>query len=218
MGVPYKTAEEFNERMNNTIVWFNDEPVWVVGLHPGGRLKVSYCPLPTGKWTGGMPVVGERLAVAPLSDNGWKAKDLLLGYVNDLHEVGRPVMATYITRMPVRRWKQGLTAENLDIPEGTGHNYWTLMALPAFKDALVGKYPVFQEAKATVMAIDKWGKDKARVAFSRSFALEYGADEILWLLYRGFRVANSPNGEVFRLPEAKSHLREIIENQGLKVA
>lgn len=113
----------------------------------------------------------QREEVLPIDEEKWSAPTQRLGYCNIQDGVA------YLSRIPIRRYKVGLSQENLKVVIGKGFlfkngaNFITtyLQSLTSIElaDCIMGKYPDVH--KAYEMCRD--GKQKV-VAFDRQFAID----------------------------------------------
>jgi hypothetical protein len=203
----YENVEEAESRLRSTVVMYDGKPVWVDhvvrGTGPSGLSVQIYS----------LPRLREKREV-DLFDPKLNMRNIPLGYVNYGHD------ALYLTRMPARRFKQGLNSENVHIPRdkmfnehGDRINWGTIYSSQGFADSMSGKFPSFEEA-AKKLADESEFKS---VAFSRVFALSRNPLGLNILLYKGNEVAWSES-HAFKLPGNKSFLQQVIEQHGVKLA
>ncbi len=202
--IPYRTVEEVDDRMGGTICMYDDAPVFVIRAIAADRgVKIAYMPMPCtpGRYP---ELTTPGIKTAAVTDELWRAHDFCLGYIN------RPIRAFYVSRIPVRRWKQGLNPHNLK-PMVLLGEYHHVLSDPHFTRMLRGDYPTLRAGAAAVML------QPGIVAFDRRWAIEYTEHELYWLHYRGKQVASSQDGQSFKLPRKFLYLREAILEFGLGV-
>ena len=97
----YETERDAIQALSQSIIVYNNLPAYVRGCSDRNTMRI--CPL-------GPEAEGENVAIdSPLTD----LTPVSLGYVNNIE--GR---ALFSSRMPARRWKQGLNEGNLHINQG----------------------------------------------------------------------------------------------------
>jgi hypothetical protein len=140
-----------------------------------------------------------------------------LGYVNVSNSI------VYVSRKPIRRYKAGLSKENMDLkycdhaayPKNTMYITAYLQGMTAIElaDCIMGKYPTFEEC------IQKVTKEGVRaIAFDRQFAMNDNGV----ILYKNsvvgqiiFRSAKTINDIVFDAEH--THLVTLLGNNYEKV-
>lgn len=211
MAIPYRTLEECNDRLVRTVIFYGEDPVYVFNAEPvNGGVNIGYLPLPLKADLDELAIRAGKVEWAPCSDPKWRAHDLLVGYVNG----ERTKKSYYLTRMPLRKWKQGLTQENLLMPRGDV-GWAGLCKAATFRDMLINKYPSFRAAKGQITNLD--GMESRGIAFHRHLSVYYDQKELFWLHYRGDAVASSHDGDVFHLPSKRKYLQEFLEAQDIAV-
>lgn len=220
--LPYKLEDEFRDRYLHTIITFKGEPVYITDVYRGrsrdaereGEIKFIYAPLPYDYNRESKQV--RELATHPDFSDSFEN----LGYANAFSTIsysGEDLIkyGVYITRIPVRRNKQGLFSENLHIPKNTGRSFLDLMYQTEFVDMLQGKYPSFESVKQLIIAEHtKYGI----MGFSPQFALEFNKLEQVVLYCRTDPVGFSlDGGDSFQLIKSKKWLIEAVEEKGLRV-
>jgi len=215
MAVPYRTPEETNDRISQTVVMFGNDPVYVVQAladrGPDNRVytAVMYVLLPAKIDIDSIRGIGPGILKASILDERWRCHDFNIGYVNQPDILD----AAYMTRIPIRRYKQGLNAANLNGIARLG-NFQKLVANQSFVDMLRGNYPNYAVVHKKV---SKANAEHAQMAFARRWSLEHTDLEVYWLRYRGQRVASSQDGWTFHLPKKFLYLKELILKLDLEV-
>jgi len=147
-----------------------------------------------------------------MNEDEWTAPTQRLGFVNVFDSV------LYVRRNPVRRYKVGLSKENLSLqplndlvyPRGAGETLRHVTGLSSIElgDCIMGKYPTFEEA----CKILHGGLGVKAIAFDRQFALTSNG----YVYYKTTcvgRLAAKPksiNDIVFKA--AFTHLVTLLEN------
>lgn len=185
----YETEQDVKARLYHTVVMHNKRPAVVIGTEGKDSVVLQ-------------DLITEKLTKAELSEVDLEPSHAPLGYVIDGGEV-------YLAmRKPARRYKQGLTGENLVVktflqkegmPQRARFNY----ASKAIGRTILGEYPSveesFQKARAT-------GKI---VPYHRDWAVGTYDDE-LSIIFRGEVVGFVLDNSVKLLPE-RFYLKESLE-------
>ena len=200
----YTLASEFRDRYQDMVILLRGHPVFIKAVSPREgekNPKFSYVRLPWDVEHGGETKAEELSCLDP----GFFDTPLTLGYIN------RPgVGAAYLSRMPVRRSKQGLGADNVRSTDGS--SFWSLIRSPGFVDMMAGKYPTFTEA----LEIVSKKQQGSRIAFNRTFAVDKDDLERYTLYYRGLPIGSGYTPESMRFPDRFKYLREAVNDVGIR--
>lgn len=178
----YESIADVKLRLSNSLVRVKDRPVIVMDAHPGGVVSVR-------------DVEDIVLNV--------KVKDLELTPV-PLGFVNQDGQLLYVMRKPTRRYKQGLTRENIHaIDVFTGKEVGLNLHSVALSDTIRGVYPSVGDCFTAV----REGAQKA-LAFSREWAVALMKDE-LSILHKGVVVGYVGDKSVMLNPE-KYFLKESL--------
>lgn len=222
MTLPYSREDEFRDRYLHTVIYFKGEPVYIVDIAPSrgardaGEVKLVYTRLPQNYDT-------ENKQYRELATHEGFTDSPNLGYANafakpDYDDEYKDVVkyGAYLSRMPIRRSKQGLFSESLYIPKGCNKGFIDLLYTPEFVDMLTGKYQSFKEIRDLVTTNrGKFGV----MGFDPVLALKMNKLEQLVLFYKEDQVGYSlDGGDNFNLVKGKRWLAEQLEEKGLKVA
>jgi len=184
----YTDSDYARQRLNSTVVRIGEDPIYLISE---GGWEYRAIRLKDGKdSTINIRKVDLNLNPVPL------------GYVNYGQE------AYYLSRKPVRRWKQGLGEESLSvishmakkaiIPRGG------IIASPALAYCIENKYPSIQKCYKKINS----GLVNS-MSFSRDFALGW-KKELILLYYKGKEIGLfSKNG--LNLNKNYSFLKEALE-------
>lgn len=221
--LPYRSEEEFRDRYLHTVIYFKGEPVYIQDVYPGrsrdpdrnGEVKLIFTKLPH-------VYDGENKQFRePATHEDFTDSFESLGYTNafslptsNYEDVVK--FGAYLTRMPIRRNKQGLFSENLHIPRNGGKSFLDLLYSPEFVAMLTGQYPSFKQLKETITT------DRNRfgvMGFSKQFAVEFNKLDQLVLYCKSEPIGFSlDGGDKFTLIKSKHWLSQCVEEKGLKVA
>ena len=108
MLIDYESTAEADMRLRNTIVLYNSKPVYVKGVHEDG--EVTGWSLENVEYSGRH---GVSEYIADWTDEGWDIGPFKLGYVNVTKS-----SCVYCYRMPVRKFRQGLSRDNVKVIKG----------------------------------------------------------------------------------------------------
>lgn len=235
-GDKYETVEEVKFRLENTVVLYDEEPVYITrvnavepgdDVNPGEVSKVYFQPLP---WRGAAkndlfirfdPAVQNPAPKAPdrratrkfLSSRKFDLTPFKMGYFN---EGGQ---ATFVSRAPVRQNQQGLSARTALFSDIKGRKSlnigWNqLINSQGFVDMVHGKYPSLEEAKELIN-----NENHTSVAVSRSFAFFIDHDlESMFLMHKGTKCgfcSTDDNG--VKVPNKFHFLREEMEEARIPI-
>lgn len=215
-GDKYETHEEITMRLQNTIVLYDKEPVYITRIQAGGQegddgkeiARVYFRSLPfTGK-------DGKAEVRKYLSSRNFDLSPFKMGYFNHKGE------AHYASRAPVRQNKQGLSDNSVSFTDYAGRNsrnmgFATMVASQGFVDMVHNKYPSFKEAG------DLLGdKDTSSVAISRSFAFHIDHDlDALLLRHKGVKCGIAMKSDkALKIPPKFHFLREEMEDHRIPIA
>lgn len=199
----YDILEQAQLRLKGSVVMYDGRPAKVLDAFEEvkGEIGVNISPLPK---------LRDNIKVS-LKDPKLNIREFRLGYVNAYNYAG------YLTRMPGRQQKQGLSNGNVcfddEFQRMVGIGFENIIKRPEFADALMGIYPAFDKCVESLLN----NAEMRSIAFCRRFAL-YQDPELGYfeLRYRGARIAwGDPNA--FNLPSEHSYLTEVIREQGINI-
>lgn len=194
----YVRPEEVNDKYSRSIILLENHPIYCLGVNPNSVFKMSYYYIgdPNNKLDIGLQ--DARLTDGPFN----------LGYINSVpcvNDLGEPVeQVSFCSRIPVRKWKQGLTPENLYF-QGKSLVYNKACSLKTFSDMIRGIYPSYQLIK------NKLGDKPGCIAFHRHWALGIGKLEQVELFHRGQLVGQGEDFDRVKLAPKFSFLQEKLE-------
>lgn len=216
--MPYENIQEYGHRLRDSIVLYKGMPVYVRDISPVGNDGES------GDFLHVTELPGfKKSYFVRTKDPNLNYKTFNFGYCNS------KTHAIYITRMPVKKSKQGITKDCLSIPNLTDMNfdgmeltgsggpiptgvvYDKLIRTKAFTDMVTNNYPALGYAYEMLMTGTKG------CAFHRNFALIRDPLELEVLLYKGERAASIAKFPYFKVPKAKYWLRETMEEAGMRL-
>lgn len=219
-GDKYETAEEVKFRLENSIVMYDGEPVYITQcLVPdredkGEVARVYFRKLPVGGAVARGMADPEKDVRKYLSSKKFDLAPFKMGYFN------HGGSAHFISRTPIRQNRQGLAQGNCKFTDVRGNQtkdmgFATALGSKGFVDMISGNYPEFKEAGAL---LDE--KGTASVAVSRSFAFHIDHDlEALMLLHRGVKCGIAMrNQKGLQIPPKFHFLKEEMEECRIPLA
>lgn len=207
----YENREEVQARLAGTTFVYDGKVVYCAEVRNGRAGPECYLTTFTTDNQGRMRQ--DEVGWCPIKDGKYNINEIRLGYVN----LGKN--AYYLTRMPVRRYKQSLCNENVHIPRlseedmRNGLLFENIARHKGFSDCIFNIYPSFQE----VMEMFAKNKEKESIAFSRSMAVQRDPVGLFKLQYKGRNIAWGEASK-FVLPTEFYYLRETINEHGIEVA
>lgn len=194
----YETAEEAKMRLDGCVVMYDDQPVYVEGISgPNANLIATCYTLPRNR---------DRMEIS-INDPLFDSRAVRLGYTN----CGRS--AYYVSRMPVRRYKQGVCAQNTIAKSCDGRNvgFENVFRHAGFIESVKRKYPTLIEC---TQLLEKGEVDS--VAFHHNFCLQRDSLGFYVLYFKGERAAwGDPSG--FNLPSEYHWLEESLRENGVNL-
>lgn len=198
-----RTPEDVQHKYSNSLLYYKGRPVFCIQGGPKDRghgFGIHYQALG--------PNFGINNEWADVEDPDWAEGPFKLGYINGVKymnlEDGMPVEGTsFVARAPIRKFKQGLTKENLVFQDGrTSFN--NMLAHQPFVDMLTGKYPSFAAAWKQLNA------KRVKVAYHRHWALGINKLDILEVGYRGHLVGMGETPDTIKLGPKFQYLNEAF--------
>jgi len=211
-GDKYETQEEINFRLAETIVLYDGKPVFITKVrHPEEEDKkeiarVYFYTLPL--------FPGQKEERRFLSSRKFDLTPFKMGYMNYKQK------ALFLSRLPVRQNRQGLSTQTLvcQNPDGSRAENLGVGGLAnsrEFIDMVEGRYPSFKEAGAML------GKnDCTSVAISRRFAFTLDHDlEALYLYHKDIKCGIAfKEDKGIKVPPKFLFLREEMEECRIPIA
>lgn len=207
----YDNAEEAEHRLGHTVILYDGKPVYINNIYPynpaNGKEPGIYLE------TYQLPAMA-KADMLPLADPKFEYHSMRLGYVNGKNN------AVYLSRMPVRKFKQGLNDDNvsvLHLPGVAGEaqpriRFTNLMKTVGLVHMCAGEYPSFEKVLRSLQG----DNDIVSQAFDRQLALGKDGLGMFNLFYRGERVAFTEDGKVFKTSADYSYLKEFMAENGIK--
>lgn len=180
-GLPYR-PEDMNMRLAETLVMYRGRPFYIVEYEMAENRISGYYP------------DNDKVTKFTLPNRNLDIRPPRLGYVNYRGT------AIYVSRYPVRRYKQGIHSQNITFNAMADKG--RLIRSPEFSKALMGDYPSFNNALRRL-------ESKNSVAFNRHWAVLKAADGI-HLMYRGNPVGAYKDSKL-KLMEDYQYLKEAME-------
>lgn len=203
----YETREEANLKIANSVILYEDNPIYVKEIKED--MSVVFWKLPF------IDMANDKTFKIKLNNEKLSMRDFNIGYVNP--EYPNKNKAIFLFRKPVRKSRQGICGENLFSYnyEGGGENRVGMNSLlydKGFVSMFKNSYPTFEEA-AELLTKDESPK---RIAFHRDFALEKDPLGVLFVYYRGQKVAWGNLGR-FVAPAKFEFLKEVSNISGVNI-
>jgi hypothetical protein len=204
-GDKYETQEEVKFRLENTVVMYDGEPVYitsVANVEAEDKAEIARVFFQT------LPYNPRNKSVRKyLSSKKFDLAPFKMGYMNHGGE------AIFVSRIPIRQNRQGLSQGATLFKDIRGRNaeninFSHMIQSPGFVEMVQGKYPSFKDAGALLA-----DKESSSVAISRSFAFAIDNDlDALLLLHRGQKCGIAMRGDdSIKLPKKFHFLREEME-------
>lgn len=191
-------AEDINHKYAKSIIFYKGDPVMCAGAVGEGIAYEKLGP----KYREGEQQLGKA------DDDDFSDGPFKLGWLNGIGAVdddGNLIKSIcYVSRAPVRRWKQGLSSENL-VFVGSYCSFNNACRMPEFVDMLKGKYPSYTQGWKVL------SKDIRRIAYSRHFAIGIGKLDQMELYYRGQLVGQGEDAKHIKLAAKYQFLQEAYE-------
>jgi hypothetical protein len=181
MALTHQNVEDINHKYNGSVLYYNKKPIMCFGADPYKKVKFEY--LGPG-YSGGMNLDGAAVNDAKFADGPFR-----LGYVNGLMAINKDgekvETVAFVTRVPIRKWKQGLTGQNI---QARGPGQWRFelaCKTQGMVDMLVEQYPSFWNAtKALAVKMPM-------IAYHRHWAVGLNEADEFDLYYRGNKVGQA---------------------------
>jgi hypothetical protein len=148
-------VEDIRQLYDRSLVLYKNKPVYINDIGNDGDVQF-------------LDLFSQRIRTAAFSMKDFTAPLRRLGFINTMGSV------VYASRIPIRRYKVGLSEENVKF-DSLGVNYLkgkadtiarlTGLSVPEIGDALFNKYPSLEEAISFVR------KFKGAMAFDKQFAV-----------------------------------------------
>jgi len=186
----WRSVEDAQMRLTGCVVRYKDDPVYIHSVNHS-EARGIYASL---------SILGTDDQVRRgVNDPEWDYRPIPTGYMNYGHN------AFYITRIPIRKWKQGLHADNVVSLPGT-RRVMDLVRTEEFKSVVKNLYPTFDDINKMVRLGMKGG------AFHRKFCLRRGMyAKVPMLEYMGEVVGMVQDGKPELLPQFLFLTEELQE-------
>jgi len=185
MAFRYNEWQHAQQQLDQCVVMTENGPVF---LEYENRWDYKVVDLATGE---------EELI--DIQEAGITFAPLSLGYVNFRYDL------LYVSRIPKRMWKAGLTVENMRTMGNWNPDY-NLLTSSGLGECLMNTYPSLEVAW-------KNGLQGGSVAFHKDFAFDKNA-----LCYKGMNIGDTDEDGNLRIQEdflyVKEQLEEIIHAEG----
>jgi len=215
---PYDTLEEVNSRLMGTVCLFKGRPVFIIRavLNEENAIQIDFRALPV-KGT----KVNKVLFSEFLPDGN--AQSYNMGFFDFFDENHCPFpTVAFASRLPTRRIKQGICAENVSVHFWYGENRTTgislalCLAQDGFKRMLRGEFISLEEAVSKL-------KDQpvhSGFAIHKDICIRKDEMERLVLMFKDQKAAYCVDEKnlKFTFPSSRLYLKELFENAGIIAA
>lgn len=215
----FDTVEEANQKLAQTVIFYEDEPVYVSeAAGRRGAIKLNLMKIPH---------LSETLTV-PLKDPKLNFRNLggRIGYINVNEQFYREAIYSWRTHVRSARQTQGLSRANMRFTMIRGFPdegipgrspVWEDMYRKDYgKDSLKGVYPSIEDASKSLFRDEN---PRFSTAIHRLYAFKRPKIGPVYFEYKGKDIGWTDDFHTIRLHEDYSHLGEDIESLGnLKVA
>ena len=200
MGKAYYQQSDAKMRLDGTVCLFDGKPVLVQVADQKDIVRIC----PVDKIHSIHPKMWD---LVKYTDDKFSYKSPPLGYINYKRS------ASYLTRIPDRKQRQGLTLDVITARPKmvSGYSLESALFSQGYIDCVANKYPTIDEATQTLES------DKAEsVAISRHTALSYLGRNVLGLNYKGRQVGirNGSRWQLFDQPQ-KPFLTKLMNKEGI---
>ena len=216
----FDTVQDAQQKLNGTIILYNNKPVRIVAVGGDRDIIVSCKPSERGRW-------GTVFDVS-LSEPGfdWKSLGTRLGYMNFDAFLPDYAEAVFLVRTPVRLSVQGLSERTVEydrlhlpkeivIEQNIG--FWNLAVSKGFSMMLAGEYPTLEEAMNLLRKSARDETDIKSVAISKESAIYWDRIGQPYILYKRQKVGTT-DGTCIKIAEKVKWLSETFESGGFKLA
>jgi hypothetical protein len=201
----YETTHDVEQKLVSTIILYKGKPIWVIAVD-------SYC------GESGVCELAIRVKTIPvkpstksiiiaLSNPGLDTRGISshLGYINSslAHQ------AVWLSRVPLRKWKQGLSSENLYLSPDI-IDFGSIVADEGLAAMVANTYPTMTDALALFLSM------KPSVAIHKFFAIRKKPEGYI-LEYKGRAIGISETLGNFKLLPEYGHYQEIVEHYAIAV-
>ena len=197
----YKTKEDVDFRLANTIVSYAGEPVLVrQGTTREGLPGVSFKEHP---FTG--PTATKSVDDPLFND----FKPVPLGFLNYFRKGIND--CAYAERLPLRRSKQGLSSESFrcsTLANEFRHDWEDVTRSDGFREMVVGMYPTFDEVLALLVP-------SSSIAVSREFAIRMDEGGVVNLFFKREKIGTVFRGALYVSSEYQYMIEAILDEPNL---
>lgn len=220
--LPYSRSSEFHDRYMNSVIYYKNDPIWVTDVSPQGhrdderdnqRVYLHFTTLPIDH------LIVSKTHKVLTTDEHFTAIPIHVGYSNSFQRIDalspNPVKyGVYLSRMPIRRSRQGLSAEAVVMPRSGGKTFNNLLSCPNFVSMLKQEYQTYQKVKELISGNRL---EYGCFAFDPKFAVELTTLDQFVLYYKNQQVGYSLDGDTFTLSKTNQWLQQTVEEKGLKI-
>lgn len=220
LSIKYERLEDARMRLRHTVVLYNKVPHYIREITEGsgedGPYRVYADALPLsrnaaaaadGRGRGDRAPVDDADIRKFISSKHFDVAPFQMGFVNT--KTG----CFYVSRLPARQQKQGLSSENtrLVTPLGTPVAFSTFLQSSEVLAMVEGKYPTLKQAEAVL-------ETAPHIAVCREIALvkDTVLDCLVYIYHKTNKVGLLQDGKV-KLGKAFNYLAETLQECGIEV-
>lgn len=192
-------AADIDHKYSKSIIFYKGDPIMCRGA--AGVDTLAYEKLGPNYREG-------QHQIGNVNDDNFSDGPFKLGWLNGIGGIdddGNVIKSIcYVSRAPVRRWKQGLSSENL-VFTGGHCSFNNACRMTEFVDMLKGKYPSYAQSWKAL------SKETRRLAYNRHFAIGIDKLDQMELFYRGQLVGRGEDAKHIKLAAKCQFLQEAYE-------
>lgn len=214
----YDTVEEARQKLENSTVLFEGQPVHVLQVSgKKNQVTLGYYPLPFSRGD----CEGPKDFVS-ISDKRWDFKSLgtKLGYINvEKSPWHKGHEAVFASRVPTRNSRQGLDTRTVRITQFYPENNWEWTHILGVEGLNRTVNNIFPTAPEAVTMLYESPDHFRSVAIGRKLMMIFDKINPPNLVYRNEKVGYTENGKEFKLAPHKSFLAEELTDMfNLRIA
>lgn len=212
----YDTAEEARQKLEGTVVLYDNVPVYIVTA-TGNKNKVNLhyqlLPLESG---------AEKLTRS-ITDPLWdfRTGGTKLGYTEAKNPSTGQIESVFLSRVPIRHSRQGLDSKTIQIQQFDRDRLYNISWSDIIQrgDGLNKTVKnIFSTPLIAFKNVTNNFKEYQSVPIHRKLSLMYDTISPPYLIYRNEKVGYTEDGTLFKLAKHKQYLSEELQDMvGLKL-
>jgi hypothetical protein len=200
--MPKASHDDLCQMFDNTVSMYKNKPYNIIHISRDCTALVRN-------------LLTQRESRIKIDEDNWTAPMQRLGFINIQGS------CLYLTRNPIRRYKTGLSKENLNVatlpelpyPRGAMQAMTKVKELDCIElgDCIMGKYPSFEEALQEVQS------GVSAMAFDRQFAVDNRGNVFYKTQHVGMVKLNAKSPDAIEFHPAFTHLTTLLMNNYEKI-